>query len=1654
MAINVGSIEGTITLKDQYTATAREITAETLRIKTASTELASSIGVPYKVAEQAIKRSESVRAKLLADYKRLAAGLDPVERKTQQYDRAVDTLTASLKAGIITQEQYNLRLAQTRARLDDNIHWTKRLGDEIGGSLKSQLLSIVNPTTLAIAGITALGAGTVKLVKDVVVASTEAETSARKVESAVARYGTRAGVTAADIDRLASSQSRLTGIDDELIAESTALALRFNRLSGDEIPRLVKVAQDMAEVTGMDLPAAMQKAGGYVNLPLQALTKLRREGYAVSDSQEAMIKKMLAAGDVAEAQAEIFKILEEQYGGAAVEARDTLGGALTALGTTWENFLEKVGEDRLGPLRRGVEQLIDLLEFLTGSVDKVALGFVNLQLSAARSNLTLAEGRQRLANMFGTAGETEDVKNLKKEIQGLEQAQAKLTLRLILPPGAADYLEDFASGHRNAANAADEQTDSEDDLNNKLRQQAEAIAKVVAQQTEQRRFLQQKLDVLGNLSPNDAQTRWEAEQRINEEHEYRLDLMAKEEQFGKRAGKALADSARDLKKLDRDIDLKLKLKFINPVPEITDVFDRLRGTLDQEMNNLLDYLGDLSRENAEWTLAGQSTDPITREWEQQAAEIKRINEEFWQDYSAEVRGGWMTASDVIRLEMEKVKAAVESGAQGALTAAEAEKELARLRIELLNAELDQIADVAGGWTSLFSTLSGLFGGFGSTAINVINQMIATMQSVQSAGSSIGGQLGGIVSSAGPFLAIAGAIVNLQRESAARDRARQYTSSASVGFETDGAFEAAGRRGRELANALESTLTPIMDLIDRTLAVLPEIAIHAREDGRGFAALINDEFLGYFATLEDAIDAAVIAALQEIGPSLSETMRTVLANTTATTSEELQRDLETGLKFENLGIDDAAIRVKEMFAQFRHMMQDAADLGLDASKVRDQFSDDLQALKNELLGIDTSASDALARLIDVNRALIDQTNQMRQQSQQRLDTLREELAGMAGGPRTFVNEAGRGFTESNEAWERARQSIEREIDLTLAEIEKLPQGLSEMEIKMSVFDTLFNIINSNDKLSAKYSEEAAKYARIKVEAEIKALEMQLRVLGLWDEFAGMFADVAGFLRETAGETGKPRRGSGGGGGGGNDRDSAREFLRDRRIELAMRQLDEYARSVAEVSRQYDIEIAQAGKDKKLRAELIALRDRELALMADEQRRAVSGKFEEFLGLVSSFDQVRKTASDLIEEIEDSPYGDARKARMIGRVMGEVEKQLERMSRQEALDLFGGMIGDLERYGATEEMQLDIRKSMALLEHTLNLENYRVRIAALEAEGKLAPEVLSKIRAAFNYLESIDPAEWVTGGGGAGGVGDGPYNGPVFQGYDDPATTINEVADAIANATDLLRRYQDEGMDPYQLRLRDLNAEFAQIRLALGDTPEVMGEWSEAIERLRDEFNEPFQDLANDLTTGEMSGTSLEDRFAAQMASWEQLTAAVASGDRGLADEAADAARELLDLRESLSGTTTGGYAILRSQILQRLAELGINTTGAGAVASASGLTAVSGSSLFAGLPGSLPLQVPTLPTPVLSGLESLSPALDRQVSATEGVGSAIEVHGSRQERMMGDLVRGVQDLVSLMRRNGNGGEGSAGDDRPVSWLGGTQGIVIGDQPSFPQLTRRR
>src|SRR5262245_27315337 len=98
-----------------------------------------------------------------------------------------------------------------------------------------------------------------------------------------------AGVTAKQVDTLATSLMNLSGVDDEAIKSAENLLLTFTNIQKDAFAPATKAALDMSVALGEDLQTAALQVGKALQDPVRGITALRRTGVEFTAGQQRMI---------------------------------------------------------------------------------------------------------------------------------------------------------------------------------------------------------------------------------------------------------------------------------------------------------------------------------------------------------------------------------------------------------------------------------------------------------------------------------------------------------------------------------------------------------------------------------------------------------------------------------------------------------------------------------------------------------------------------------------------------------------------------------------------------------------------------------------------------------------------------------------------------------------------------------------------------------------------------------------------------------------------------------------------------------------------------------------------------------------------------------------------------------------------------------------------------------------------------------------------------------------------------------------------------------------------------------------------------------------------------------------------------------------------
>lgn len=274
--------------------------------------------------------------------------------------------------------------------------------------------------TAKLVGAAFAGAG-LALAAGIVKNTMEAEKVQAQLAAALKSTGGAAGFTQVQLNNMAGELQRVTTYGDEAINSAQALLLTFTKISGDVFPQAIEAAADMATALGTDLTSATQQLGKALNDPLKGISALGRAGVQFSEAQRAMIEQMVEAGRIAEAQTLILAELETQFGGSAVAARDTLGGALEAAKNAFGDLLEgDSGSEGVKGTKAAIEQLTQTMqsEDTKRGFQAVAEGLANVTRFAAETIAMMGGVGNAIVQM--TTGLNE------KSREGLIQEQMRL----------------------------------------------------------------------------------------------------------------------------------------------------------------------------------------------------------------------------------------------------------------------------------------------------------------------------------------------------------------------------------------------------------------------------------------------------------------------------------------------------------------------------------------------------------------------------------------------------------------------------------------------------------------------------------------------------------------------------------------------------------------------------------------------------------------------------------------------------------------------------------------------------------------------------------------------------------------------------------------------------------------------------------------------------------------------------------------------------------------------------------------------------------------------------------------------------------------------------------------------------------------------------
>lgn len=336
--------------------------------------------------------------------------------------RSLGTLTLDLIAkigGFISGMTEAERVADRKAR--DIARKQKQRADEVKKAWDSTTKFIAG----AFAGLSVAGA-MASFIRETVAAEKEQQ----QLAAALKATGGAAGFTAGQLNKMAAELAGGSTFSEGDITRAQTRLLSYTGVVGDTFPRAMQAVIDTSARMGMTVEQAAETIGRALDIPSKGMEALSKQGFRFTDSQKDAVKEMERLGRTAEAQAMVLEAVETAYGGAAAAARDTLGGAVSALQNELRSLM--TGKDgSLDGMRGAVETLVQLLrdpatKEAFGNFVSFLASVATLTVNVGAALLTLPSKLGRgLAEMInGSDTMSGQINGMQRELDGLNKELA------------------------------------------------------------------------------------------------------------------------------------------------------------------------------------------------------------------------------------------------------------------------------------------------------------------------------------------------------------------------------------------------------------------------------------------------------------------------------------------------------------------------------------------------------------------------------------------------------------------------------------------------------------------------------------------------------------------------------------------------------------------------------------------------------------------------------------------------------------------------------------------------------------------------------------------------------------------------------------------------------------------------------------------------------------------------------------------------------------------------------------------------------------------------------------------------------------------------------------------------------------------------------
>jgi len=200
----------------------------------------------------------------------------------------------------------------------------------------------------------------------------EREADFATLANGLERVTTNAPLAAKALRGIADELGFETLFDEKAFQKGFALLTSFKNIGVDSYSRVAETAADLAQINQTDLKSSFLQLAKALSDPTRGLTALSRSGVIFTETQREMILELHRSGQEMEAQAEILRIVEGSYKGAARAAAEGLAGSFDTLGQKVRDFNEALGKAAAPLLEPLVDGTADFFDLVTEGLNAIS----------------------------------------------------------------------------------------------------------------------------------------------------------------------------------------------------------------------------------------------------------------------------------------------------------------------------------------------------------------------------------------------------------------------------------------------------------------------------------------------------------------------------------------------------------------------------------------------------------------------------------------------------------------------------------------------------------------------------------------------------------------------------------------------------------------------------------------------------------------------------------------------------------------------------------------------------------------------------------------------------------------------------------------------------------------------------------------------------------------------------------------------------------------------------------------------------------------------------------------------------------------------------------------------------------------------------------